>query len=135
MKILYFTQFYKPESIAAAFRAEENARAWVRDGHDVTVFTGYPNYPKGEIFPGYEAKLFTQEEMDGVRVLRSKLCATSSRTMIKRDFKSCKSFVTQVLFVLINSRHKHMTKTYNIQKHRHIIISVKIEVKALALNF
>lgn len=104
MKILYFTQFYKPESIAAAFRAEENARAWVRDGHDVTVFTGYPNYPKGEIFPGYQPKLFTQEEMDGVRVLRSKLCAASSRTMIKRMGNALSFFFFGLVNTVFNSK-------------------------------
>lgn len=40
MRILYFSQFYKPENIAASFRATEHSRIWVREGHDVTVFTG-----------------------------------------------------------------------------------------------
>ncbi len=81
MKILYFSQFYKPEYIAASFRAEENARAWVKMGHDVTVFTGYPNYPKGEIFPGYEVKGIEVETIDGVKVVRNRTAAKSNRTM------------------------------------------------------
>ncbi len=84
MKILYFSQFYKPEYIAASFRAEENARSWAKLGHDVTVFTGYPNYPKGEVFPGYTVKGIEVEHMDGVKVVRSRISAHSNRTMVSR---------------------------------------------------
>ena len=52
MKILYVSQFYKPERVAAAFRASDNANAWSKMGNDVTVFTGYPNFPKGKLLKG-----------------------------------------------------------------------------------
>ena len=71
MKILYFSQFYPPESIAAAFRASEHARVWVASGHDVTVLTGWPNYPTGRLFDDYEMTRLGEEVIDGVRVLRS----------------------------------------------------------------
>lgn len=71
MRILYFSQFYPPESIAAAFRAAEHAQSWARAGHDVTVFTGWPNYPTGHLFEGYEMTRLGEEFVDGVRVLRS----------------------------------------------------------------
>lgn len=72
MRILYFTQFFAPENIAAAFRAAEHAKYWVRDGHDVTVFTGWPNYPTGKIFDGYAVAPLGEETVDGVRLFRSK---------------------------------------------------------------
>lgn len=53
-------------------------------GHDVTVFTGYPNYPTGKIFDGYDPKILTEENIGGVRVLRSKLIAVPNTSMIKR---------------------------------------------------
>ena len=71
MRILYFSQFYKPENIAASFRATEHSRIWVRESHDVTVFTGWPNYPVGRLFDGYEMKPLVEELIDGVRVFRS----------------------------------------------------------------
>ena len=61
MRILYFSQFYKPENIAASFRATEHSRIWVRESHDVTVFTGWPNYPVGRLFDGYEMKPLVEE--------------------------------------------------------------------------
>lgn len=71
MKILYFSQFYPPESIAPAFRAADHASAWAAAGHDVTVFTGWPNYPTGRLFDGYEMVRLGEEDDRGVRVLRS----------------------------------------------------------------
>ena len=84
MKILFFSQFYTPESIAPSFRATENSKLWKEMGYDVTVFTGYPNYPTGKIFAGYDPKLLTEETIDGVRVLRCKLVAVPNTSMIKR---------------------------------------------------
>lgn len=84
MKILYFSQFYTPESIAPSFRATENSKLWKEMGHDVTIFTGYPNYPTGKIFDGYNPKLLTEETINGVRVIRSKLVAVPNTSMIKR---------------------------------------------------
>ena len=84
MKILFFSQFYAPESIAPSFRATENSKLWKLMGHDVTVFTGYPNYPTGKIFDGYSPKLFKEERIYGVRVIRSKLVAVPNTSMVKR---------------------------------------------------
>lgn len=71
MRILYFTQFYYPENIAPAFRASDHARIWAKAGHDVTVFTGWPNYPTGVLFKGYKMVKLGNETVDGVRVFRS----------------------------------------------------------------
>lgn len=54
-------------------RVSENAKAWIARGHEVTVFTGYPNYPKGELFDGYRMKACEEETVDGIRVIRNKL--------------------------------------------------------------
>lgn len=66
MKILIITQYYYPEQ----FQINEIAPEFVRRGHEVTVVCGIPNYPKGEIFEGYENRF--EEEIDGVKVIRCK---------------------------------------------------------------
>lgn len=63
MKILYFTQFYSPENIAAAFRAKDHSDIWSASGHDVTVFTGWPNYPIGRLFDGYDMVRLREERI------------------------------------------------------------------------
>lgn len=84
MKILYFSQFYWPEPIAGAFRAAEHAANWAEAGHEVTVFTGFPNYPTGKIFDGYQVTSLQEECLDGVRVLRSRLTAKPNTNLLNR---------------------------------------------------
>lgn len=64
MKILIVTQLYYPEQ----FQINEIAPELVRRGHDVTVLTGRPNYPQGEIYEGYKDVRY--EEIEGVKVIR-----------------------------------------------------------------
>lgn len=49
MNILLVSQYFWPES----FIINELAQELVRQGHSVSVFTGKPNYPSGQIYPGY----------------------------------------------------------------------------------
>lgn len=84
MKILYVTQFFYPESIAASFRAYDNARFWQETGESVTVFTAYPNYPTGKIFDGYKARLCQEELISGVKVVRSKIIVSQNKSFFSR---------------------------------------------------
>lgn len=112
MKLLYFSHFYLPEQIAGAFRAGDNARLWMQKGHDVTVFTGYPNYPVGKIFDGYEAKLLTEENYEGVRVLRSKIVAKPNTNMIRRIINALSFFIFGLVNILFN--RKKVGKGYDV---------------------
>lgn len=66
MKILVICQYYFPEP----FRVADICEELVRRGNAVTVVTGVPNYPMGEIYPGYEHGERAQEIINGVRVIR-----------------------------------------------------------------
>ena len=49
LKILIISQYFWPEN----FRVNELSEELIKLGHDITVLTGYPNYPKGEIFEDF----------------------------------------------------------------------------------
>ena len=66
MKILVISQYYYPEQ----FLINDIAPELVRRGHQVTVLTGCPNYPKGEIYKGYEDGKRAYEVIEGVEVIR-----------------------------------------------------------------
>jgi len=66
MRILILSQYYAPEPEAIP---TELAQGLVRRGHEVTVFTGFPNYPYGKIYEGYRLRLWQKEKADGVNVL------------------------------------------------------------------
>lgn len=70
MHILFLTDNFPPETNAPASRTFEHCREWVRAGHAVTVITGAPNFPQGKLFPGYRNRLWQEERMAGIRVVR-----------------------------------------------------------------
>lgn len=63
------TQWYDPEPGPAALPGAL-ARGLAERGHDVQVVTGFPNYPTGELAPGYRISRRLDEYLDGVAVRR-----------------------------------------------------------------
>lgn len=70
MRILALSHYYPPEVNAPASRLSEHARVWRDAGHEVTVVTCAPNHPAGTLYPGYRNRLWQEETIDGVRVIR-----------------------------------------------------------------
>ena len=66
MKILIISQYFFPEE----FKINDLAREFVSRGHQVTVLTGKPNYPKGEYFDGYQYDGVVKEDYYGAEVIR-----------------------------------------------------------------
>ncbi|OEO25422.1 glycosyltransferase WbuB [Pseudomonas sp. J237] len=67
MRILIVSQYYWPES----FIINELSLTLARQGHQVTVATGKPNYPGGDIFEGYCASGVQEERYyDLINVIR-----------------------------------------------------------------
>jgi len=84
MNILFLTDNFPPESNAPATRTYEHCVEWVKQGEKVTVITCVPNFPKGEIFPGYKNKWYQEEMMDGIRVIRVWSFVSPNRGLVKR---------------------------------------------------
>ena len=66
MKILVVCQYYYPEP----FRITDICEELVKRGHEVTVLTGIPNYPEGEIYQGYGYMKKKEEIKNGVNIKR-----------------------------------------------------------------
>jgi glycosyltransferase involved in cell wall biosynthesis len=84
MKILFVTHYFPPEVNAPANRTHEHCRHWVEDGHDVTVITGVPNHPRGRIFDGFENRWLQQENVDGIRVIRTWMYLAPNSGFLRR---------------------------------------------------
>ena len=65
MRILIVTQYFWPEQ----FRINELTLGLRDRGHEVTVLTGLPNYPEGDLYPGY-GLFSTADDYEGVPVVR-----------------------------------------------------------------
>jgi glycosyltransferase involved in cell wall biosynthesis len=53
-------------------------------GHEVTVLTGFPNWPSGKIYPGYRQRLVQRETVNGVHLIRIPLYPDHSTNSLKR---------------------------------------------------
>lgn len=86
MKILIISQYYEPEP----FLVHDKVKELVKLGHKVTVITGLPNYPKGNILDGYNPGRFVE---DGVEIVR--LNVRPRKNGAKNLFLNYISFVLQ----------------------------------------
>ena len=69
MKILVITQYFYPEN----FRVNDLCIELFKRGHEVTVLTGYPQYPKGKIYDGFGFNIPYEKEWNGIRIERVKM--------------------------------------------------------------
>ena len=84
LKILFLTDNFPPEVNAPATRTYEHCKEWVKRGVDVTVITGFPNFPTGKVFDGYKNKLYKKEIIDGIKVIRVWTYITANKGFLKR---------------------------------------------------
>lgn len=81
MRIVLLSQWCPPEP---EFRVLNLGASLVERGHQVTLITGFPNYPLGRIYDGYKQRLWQREEKFGVQIIRLPLYPDHSRSMMKR---------------------------------------------------
>lgn len=90
MRVLIWTQYFWPEN----FHINSVARSLKSQGIEVTVLTGKPNYPDGNIFDGYKAAGIVMEEYSEINVIRIPL--------ISRGKNSGKRMVLNYLSFIIS---------------------------------
>ena len=84
MHILFVTDNFPPEVNAPASRTYEHCKEWVARGAKVTVITGFPNFPIGKIFDGYQNSIYSNETMDGIEVKRVWTYIAENKGFLKR---------------------------------------------------
>ena len=97
MRILFLKQLFHPEPTA---RSLDFAIELSKHGHDVQVLTGFPSYPKGEIYEGYQQNLFFREVIQGIDVIRVPIYPDQSGRAIHRILNYMSFAVTAILLGL-----------------------------------
>ena len=98
MKALLLTQYYPPEPGTASQKMSGLAEHLSQSGHQVTVVTGFPNYPDGVLHKGYRRKLYQQEQINGVKVIRTFLFITSRRRRFGPRMQNYLSFMFSSIY-------------------------------------
>jgi colanic acid biosynthesis glycosyl transferase WcaI len=81
MHVFLLSLWYAPEPVV---KPHDLAVELTRLGHRVTVITGFPNYPKGQVYDGYHLHWRRWETIDGVRVLRVWHIVDRSHSALRR---------------------------------------------------
>lgn len=84
MHILFISDNFYPESNALANRLYDHAKIWVTLGHQVSVLTCAPNFPRGKVFEGYQNKWRQVEVLDGIQIVRIKSYIAENKGSLKR---------------------------------------------------
>lgn len=84
MRVTFLTHYYPPEVGAPQARISALARGLRDRGVEVTVHTGFPNYPAGHVQPPYRNRAVQRETHDGFSVVRSAVMPTANRGFLPR---------------------------------------------------
>ena len=98
MKVLLISLYYPPEANSTALKISDLAQHLTESGHEVSVVTGFPNYPDCVLYQGYRRSLLKREDVGGVRVLRTFLSITSERRSFGPRMKNYLSFMVSSIY-------------------------------------
>lgn len=110
IRILLLTQWFDPEP---TFKGLVFARELVRQGFEVEVVTGFPNYPGGKVYPGYKIKLLQREVLDGVQVTRVPLYPNHGQSAIKRVLNYLSFAASALLYGLFMAKRADVIYAYH----------------------
>lgn len=79
--LFYIAQYFTPEPY---LKDIDFIKKLKDKGWNPVVITGFPNYPIGEIYDGYQNKFFAEEILDGIKVIRVYTYADHSLSGVKR---------------------------------------------------
>ena len=84
MRVLIISIAFAPELIGNAPLVTELATDLAKQGHQVTVITGFPQHGLSEIPDRYRRKIFLKENFNGVRVVRCYTYASAQKSFLNK---------------------------------------------------
>ena len=110
VRVLLLTQWFDPEP---TFKGLVFARELVKQGFDVEVVTGFPNYPGGKIYPGFKMRLIQKEVIDGVKVTRLPLYPSHGQSGLGRVANYISFAATSLFYGLFGAKRPDVIYAYH----------------------
>lgn len=110
MRIILLTQWFEPEP---TFKGHLFAKELQRQGFEVEVVTGFPNYPGGKLYSGYKIQLLKREVIDGVRVTRLPLYPSHSQNFFGRVANYVSFATSSLLYGLFGAKKPDVIYAYH----------------------
>jgi colanic acid biosynthesis glycosyl transferase WcaI len=108
-RLAFVTQWFPPEP---AVQPLWIAKALERTGWKVSVLTGVPNYPNGQVVPGYSPSQLHSEVLDELSVIRVPLYPSHDRSAVRRFLNYASWACSSALFGQSLLRRSHVTLVY-----------------------
>jgi len=110
IRVLLLAQWFDPEP---TFKGLVFARELVRQGFEVEVLTGFPNYPGGKVYPGYKINMLQREVVDGVQVTRVPLYPNHSQSAVKRVLNYASFAASALVYGLFMAKRADVIYAYH----------------------
>lgn len=110
IRVLLLTQWFEPEP---TFKGMDFARELLRQGFEVEVVTGFPNYPGGKIYPGYKLKWLQRELIDGVQVTRVPLYPSHDQGAVGRVLNYVSFAASALIYGLFAAKRPDVIYAYH----------------------
>ncbi len=104
MHIVIFSLNYPPDLGGSATRAWNIARGLRLRGNEVTVVSGFPHYPEGNVPKNLRKRALVKENDDGITVIRAYVPPLASKGLLNRLVLFV-CFMFTSLFALVYVRH------------------------------
>ncbi|MCD4652969.1 glycosyltransferase family 4 protein, partial [bacterium] len=118
MKITILSLIFPPET-GSARRVGELVDSFAEKGHDVTVITGFPSYPEGKIYHGYNKTLLKKEKFEnGVTLIRVWLYTTTQRYKM---FKRLLHYISFTVSCLLGSMYSEKPDIIYVVSHPYFL--------------
>ena len=112
-EILIISNYYPPESGAAANRIQTLAQSLRDHGFTTQVVCPLPNYPTGQVFKAFRGKLHSKKQEDSVRVDRLWLWPSKSENKFVRLFSMLSFAFSLSVFLLFTKTPKKVIIQYS----------------------
>jgi colanic acid biosynthesis glycosyl transferase WcaI len=109
-RLILLTQWFDPEP---TFKGVLFANALRERGFNVEVVTGFPNYPGGNVYPGYKVRLFQREVISGVEITRLPLYPSHDQSSLGRIANYVSFFVSVTVYLTFFARRADIIYVYH----------------------
>jgi glycosyltransferase involved in cell wall biosynthesis len=111
MRLAYVTQWFEPEP--NIIKGLAFVRALQAAGHDVTVITGFPNYPAGRLYPGYRLRPIQHETIEGVQIVRLPLYPSHDSSSVRRSLNYLSFFLSALIYLFLRRSKFDLAYVYH----------------------
>ena len=110
LRVLLLTQWFEPEP---TFKGLGFVKELIKQGLEVEVVTGFPNYPIGKLYPGFKIKPIQRELIDGIKITRVALYPSHDRSAIRRLLNYASFAFSSLLYCLFYVRNVDVIYAYH----------------------